>query len=120
MSFLWCTAHVKNLQESIDFYETYVGIKVTRRFDSGQGMEIAFLGDGETQLELIASVHDGDLQGTDQISIGFSVESLDKKIDELAQGGIELYREPVQPNPHIRFCYVKDPNGISVQFVEQM
>jgi lactoylglutathione lyase len=32
--------------------------------------------------------------------------------------GLEIAGGPYQPNPHIRFFYVKDPNGVSVQFVE--
>ncbi|HBE76529.1 MAG TPA: glyoxalase, partial [Firmicutes bacterium] len=27
---------------------------------------------------------------------------------------------PFQPNPHIKFFFVKDPDGFSVQFVENM
>jgi lactoylglutathione lyase len=56
----------------------------------------------------------------DQISIGFSVDSLDERIREFKEAGIDIYKEPVQPNPHIRFFYVKDPNGVSVQFAQQM
>lgn len=25
-----------------------------------------------------------------------------------------------QPNPHVKFFYVKDPNGVAIQFVENM
>jgi len=120
MALLWCTLHVKNLDASIKFYETFVGLSVNRRFESRPGIEIAFLGDGETQLELI-DAGDGDtFPVSDQISIGFSVDSVDDKIKQLKKAGIEIYKEPVQPNPHIRFFYIKDPNGISVQFAQQM
>lgn len=46
MSFLWCTVHVKNLDESIKFYEKFVKSSVNRRFEAGLGVERAFLGDG--------------------------------------------------------------------------
>jgi len=120
MSFLWCTLHVKNLEESIKFYESIVGLSVTRRFESRPGIEIAFLGNGETQIELIDDGTGDSYPISNQISIGFSVESVQNKINELKKAGIELLREPVQPNPHICFFYIKDPNGISIQFVEQM
>ena len=120
MSFLWCTVHVKNLDESIKFYEKFAKLSVNRRFEAGPGVEIAFLGDGETQLELI-DAGDGDTYPvSDQISIGFSVDSLDERIREFKEAGIDIYKEPVQPNPYIRFFYVKDPNGVSVQFAQQM
>jgi lactoylglutathione lyase len=118
MAFLWTTVHVNNLEESIKFYEKYVGLRVSRRFESRPGVEIAFLGDGETELELIGGGED--YPESDQISLGFSVDSMDKKMDEMKQAGIGIYKGPIQPNPHIKFFYVKDPNGISVQFAEQM
>lgn len=120
MSFLWCTMHVKNLDESIRFYETFAGLSVNRRFEARPGVEIAFLGDGGTQLELIDAGDGDSYPESDQISIGFSTDSVDDKIREFKEAGIEIYREPVQPNPHIRFFYVKDPSGISVQFAQQM
>ncbi len=52
MSFCWCTVHVKDIDASIKFYEEIVGLKVAQRFGAG-AMEIAFLGSGETKLELI-------------------------------------------------------------------
>ena len=118
MAFLWTTLHVKDLDESIKFYETYVGMKVVSRFESRPGSEIAFLGEGQTKLELISSQEN--FSESDQISIGFSVDSLDKKLKQVKEDGISIYREPVQPNSNIKFFYVKDPNGIIVQFAEQM
>jgi len=34
--------------------------------------------------------------------------------------GIEIKTGPVQPNPHIKYFIVQDPNGIKVQFAEQI
>ena len=120
MSFLWCTLHVRNLEESIEFYEKFVGLSVNRRIASRQGIEIVFLGNGETQLELVGNIDCYDYPISDQISIGFSVDSVENKIMELKEAGIELYSEIIQPNPHVKFVIVKDPNEISVQFVEAM
>lgn len=120
MSFLWCTLHVRNLDESIEFYEKFAGLSVNRRVASKQGIEIAFLGNGETQLELVGYVDCYDYPISDQISLGFSVDSVEEKIKELKEAGIAIYSEIIQPNPHIKFFIVKDPNEISVQFAEQM
>jgi len=46
MKFLWTTIHVKNLEESIDFYSNLMGLQVARRFPAGPGIEIAFMGNG--------------------------------------------------------------------------
>ena len=55
MKFCWSTLYVKNMEESLMFYEEIVGLKVNKRFQAGPAMEIVFLGDGETQIELICN-----------------------------------------------------------------
>src|SRR5699024_4310579 len=47
------TLYVSDMKESLNFYEEIVGLKAVERFDAGPNVEIAFLGNGETQLELI-------------------------------------------------------------------
>ena len=49
MKFCWSTLMVKNLEESLKFYKEIVGLNVSNRFNAGTGVEIAFLGDGETK-----------------------------------------------------------------------
>ncbi len=46
MKFCWCTITVKDMEESLKFYQEVVGLKLNRRFEAGPGVEIAFLGDG--------------------------------------------------------------------------
>ena len=50
MKFCWSTLRVKNMDESLKFYEEVVGLILDKRFNAGPGMEIAFLGDGETKV----------------------------------------------------------------------
>ncbi|MFP4199505.1 MAG: VOC family protein [Halanaerobium sp.] len=35
MSYLWTTIKVKNLEESIEFYQQIVGLKLQRKFEAG-------------------------------------------------------------------------------------
>ena len=55
MKFIFATLHVKNLEESIRFYETVTGMKLARRFPAGPRTEIAFMADGPAEIELICS-----------------------------------------------------------------
>lgn len=119
MNFLWCTLRVKDLEESLYFYEKIVGIPLITRFQAGPGMEIAFLGSGETKIELISDTNTKVVEIGTHISIGFSVESLDEKIQYLKEHNIQLISDIIRPNPTTRFFYVLDPNGLRVQFVEQ-
>lgn len=119
MHFNWCTLHVNNLEESIQFYEKVAGLPIDRRL-SGPDMDIAFMGSGETKLELIYRKDSNPVEVGKDISIGFETESLDSFMELLKEMKIPVEAGPIQPNPHIRFLYVKDPNGLTVQFSEHL
>ena len=118
MKFCWTTIMVNSMDESLKFYEEIVGLKLNRRFDAGPGKEIAFLGEGETQVELIRDESIEKVNIGEDISMGFEVKSVEEMMKFLKGKGIEIASGPIQPNPHIQFFYVKDPNGLNIQFVE--
>ncbi|EEG77973.1 VOC family protein [Dethiobacter alkaliphilus] len=120
MKFVWCTITVKNMEESLKFYQEIVGLSVNKRFTAGPEMELVFLGDGETQVELICNPSQKAPRQVEGISIGFEVKSVDEMIQYIKEKGLEVDSGPFQPNPHVRFFFVKDPNGVSVQFVENV
>ena len=82
-------------------------------------MEIAFLGQGETLVELIHDSSNEDIAIGSHISIGFAVDSLDDTMVFVKDKGVEIKSGPFQPNPNTRFFFVDDPNGLKVQFIEQ-
>ncbi|HPY11795.1 MAG TPA: VOC family protein [Sphaerochaeta sp.] len=118
MKFLWTTIEVVNVDESVRFYQEIVGLSVDHRI-AGEATDIAFMGDGETKIELIAHEGAKPQTGGALISIGFAVDDLDAKIAFLQERGVPITSGPFSPNPRIRFCYVDDPNGVRLQFVEQ-
>mgnify|MGYP000011448828 CR=1 FL=1 len=119
MKFCWCTIHVNNMEESLKFYKDIVGLKENIRFKAGPNMEIVFLGEGETKLELIYDEERNNVSIGEDISLGFKVDSLDNMMEFVRNNGIEIHSGPFQPNPHTRFFFVLDPNGLKVQFVEE-
>ena len=118
MKFCWSTLIVKNLEESIQFYQEVVGLTVNKKFLAGPSTEIAFLGDGETKIELIHNAGSNETRVGEDISWGFEVESLDAAMALVREKGYEIQGGPFQPNPHTKFFYVLDPNGMKIQFVE--
>jgi lactoylglutathione lyase len=120
MKFCWTTISVKNMEESLKFYKEIVGLGLDRKFNAGPGMEIAFLGDGETKVELMYNEKNKAVSIGQDISLGFEVNSLDEKLAALKEKGIDIKGGPFQPNPHIKFFYILDPNGLKIQFVENM
>lgn len=118
MKFCWSTLIVKNLEDSLKFYQEIVGLKLEKRFAAGPETEIAFLGDGETKIELICNSEKDETNVGSDISWGFEVESVDKMMSLVKEKGYAVQSGPFQPNPHTKFFYVLDPNGLRIQFVE--
>ena len=119
MSFCWCTIMVKDMEESLDFYTDIVGLTIERRFEAAPDREIIFLGSGETKVELISGKGPEVNIGMD-ISLGFTVDSIDRKMEFLQGRGIEILEGPIKPNPTIAFFYINDPNGLRIQFIENL
>lgn len=102
------------------FYQGVLGLTVARKMSPNPDMEIVFLGSGETQVELIRNRKASAVAVGSDISLGFIVDSLEKTVAMLKDRGIALHSGPFQPNPHIKFLYVLDPNGLKIQFVENI
>ncbi|MDF2589457.1 MAG: glyoxalase [Anaerocolumna sp.] len=120
MKFNWCTIKVNNLEESIVFYEEIVGLELDQRYQAGPDKEIAFLGKGETKVELIKDEGISSVNIGSDISLGFEVNSVDEKIAFLKTRNITVKGDIIKPNPHVQFFYIKDPNGLTIQFVQHM
>jgi len=120
MKLAWVTVTVKDMDESIRFYTTIVGLTVASRRPAGPDMELAFLGDGETKLELVCNKTIQEYSIGANISLGFEVTSLDDTLAGLKEKGIALHSGPFQPSPHVKFFFITDPNGLKIQFLEYM
>lgn len=119
MKFCHVTLTVKDLNASIRFYTGVVGLPIDRRYQAGPDTEIAFLGEGETKVELICR-RESDVTIGNGVSIGFEVASLPEKLDSLKGSDIPVLSGIIQPNPHVRFFYVADPDGFRIQFLENL
>lgn len=120
MKFCWSTLNVRNLKESVRFYTEIVGLDVIREMSAGPDMNMVFLGKGGTQVELIYDGKNQEICIGKDISWGFEVESLDCALDLVKANGIEIEAGPIQPTPHVKFFFVKDPNGMNIQLVENI
>lgn len=105
---------VKDLEESIAFYETMTELTVARRFKSAPG-EVAFLtnGDGATEIELIYMPQGQTFEGKGMF-ICFKTDKLDE-MHRLAQDKGFRPSDIQNPDADTRYFYVYDPNGVSVQ-----
>lgn len=121
MKFGWVTINVRNMEESLAFYRDIAGLTVHRSMKPMPGTEIVFLGiDGQTtEVELICNDKNASPSHGKDISIGFEVDSLDRQMETLRSHRLTI-AGPFQPGPTIRFIYVDDPNGVKVQFFQNL
>lgn len=115
MKMLHVTIHSRCLEKSVKFYQEVCGLDIAGDMRP-MGGNIVFLanGEGETNVEIIGDA-DGAYEGK-EISIGFKTDDVEKKREELAAAGYNP-TPMISPNPHVKFFFVKDPNGFDVQFM---
>lgn len=119
MNFCWCTITTGNLVESMKFYTEVVGLSLSTRFSPRPGMEIVFLVDEKgNEIELISFGDDAEVVEKKGISIGFEVSSLEDTLALVASKGVAVAEQPVI-SPVVKYFFVKDPNGVTIQFVEK-
>lgn len=117
MNCCWCTITTEKPEESVKFYEEVVGLTVARRFSPRPGTEITFLKDGNGfEIELLQN---GGPAGAakDGISLGFEVESLADALALVKAKNVPVFGGPTKA-PDCSFFFVRDPNGVTIQFVE--
>jgi lactoylglutathione lyase len=73
----------------------------------------------EPKIELMYHADKAPEKPSSSQSIGLKVDSLDDIMALLKDNNIPIARGPVSPGPTTRFCYVNDPDGVIVQFLER-
>lgn len=116
MKMVHVTIHSTCLEESIAFYRDIAGLTLAEDLRPA-GMPIVFLanGEGETQVELIAAEEAKKYSGSG-ISLGFKVGNAKACREELLSKGYSP-SPMIRPNPQTEFFFVKDPNGLDIQFI---
>ena len=120
MKFCWTTLHVSDMQRSLRFYSEILGLGPAVRMGN-DAHQVVMLGDaGGTRLELMWDGAPVTADAGRGVSVGLAPENLDKLIAELRDShGISAVG-PISPTPDIRFFFISDPDGYTVQLLEQM
>ncbi len=118
---------VRNLEKSAQFYiENFNFVEINRFTKPGWTGEAVILKNNEMQLELFAFTDHidskDDFQNHKQIGIkhiGIQVESVQKAYDKLKAKNIDLdIGEPKKGTTCAWFCFLRDPDGISLELYE--
>ena len=119
MKLNWVTLKISDLDKSIFFYNGLLKLDISAKFGTEEH-QIVMLGNAdETKIELIFEANTKIENPGNGVSIGLEAESLDQLIIILKEHGYKA-AGPMSPNPQIRFFFVQDPDGYTIQLVEQL
>lgn len=110
---------VKNLDETIQFYTSFLGLKKVKESKIGDEAVLVFLTDdsGQYHIELTYNCDDRDYELGNQFGhLAFHVEDLSPVIAEVEKNGW-WYRHS-KPGNRSKYIFVKDPNGYDIEILE--
>lgn len=121
---------VKNLSESINFYENVLGLKCYKIEEvADQKVKTAFIIVGETKIELLESTDINgpiskfiDKKGEGIHHIAFSINNLSETLLEISSKGIQLIdKQPRKgaDDMNIAFIHPKSTNGVLIELCEK-
>ena len=121
---------VKNLDESVQFYES-LGLKATGyEVVAEQKVKVAFLPCGDSELELLESTEpDGPIarfiekNGPGIQHVAIRVDDIDKALEELKAKGVRLIDQTPRygaGNARIAFVHPKATGGVLLELTQRM
>jgi catechol 2,3-dioxygenase-like lactoylglutathione lyase family enzyme len=124
-SYTWDHVHLRSPdpEATAQWFEKMLGAQVLRSTQQGQPRIDLKLGGGTI---FIAPVKAGDgvnmppatpYQGLDHF--GLQVNDVDLVAADLKKKGVEFTMEPNTPRPGIRICFIRGPQGISIELLDR-
>lgn len=110
---------VKDLDATLEFYESFCGLREVRRKAIGDEATLVWLEDGKSPYTLELTYNHGEKEYTlgDQFGhLAFYTEDLDAVVAEVEKRGWWYRRS--RPELSSRYIFVKDPNGYDVEILE--
>jgi methylmalonyl-CoA/ethylmalonyl-CoA epimerase len=118
---------VKNLDETVAFYRQVIGLEVSSS-EVFNGMKIAFLRIGDSELELLEDLTpDGAIarhvakRGEGMQHVAYRVDDIEQALQDMRTKGIELIDERPRPgarNARVAFLHPRSTKGVLIEFVE--
>ncbi len=125
MEILHTMIRTGNLERSVEFYRSALGMTLRRKKEyPGGRFTLAFLGDGEVGGHEIELTYNWDSKSYDLGNgfghIALGVEDIFATIEQIRQKGGKVTREP-GPMKHgtTVIAFVEDPDGYKIELIEQ-
>jgi lactoylglutathione lyase len=126
MRILHTMLRVGDLQRSLDFYTTVLGMKVLRKKDYADGrFTLAFVGYGdESETAVLELTHNWDTKsyeiGSGYGHVAVEVDDAYKACEEVKKRGGRVTREagPMKHGTTV-IAFVEDPDGYKIEFIQR-
>ena len=123
--YTWDHIHLRttNLEAMAQWFETMLGAEVIRSMQQGKPRIDLKLGGANI---FIAPVEAGDgvnappvtpYRGLDHF--GLAVSGIDTIVADLKKKGVEFTREPTTVRPGVRICFLRGPEGVSIELLDR-
>jgi len=113
---------VSDMEQTIQFYTSVLGLEVIERKTSPRGSHLAFLKvpNSEELIELTSFPPSGPVKvQEDLVHLAFQVESLDATIASLTAMGVKITDGPTQTSSGSRFLFIDAPDGYEIELIER-
>lgn len=113
---------VNDMDQTINFYTSVLGLEVLERKVSPRGAHLAFLRvpNSEELIELCSFPPSGLVTvQEDLVHLAFQVENLDDTIEQLGAKQIRITDGPTTTSSGSRFIFIDAPDGYEVELIER-
>ncbi len=113
---------VSDLDETIRFYTTVLGLEVIERKISPRGSHLAFLRvpNSDELIELTSFPPSGPVKvQEDLVHLAFQVDNLDEAIASLNAMGVKITDGPTKTSSGSRFIFLDAPDGYEIELIER-
>jgi|SRR6185295_14315606 len=113
---------VSDMDQTINFYTSVLGLEVLERKVSPRGSHLAFLKvpNGEELIELCSFPTSGPVRvQEDLVHLAFQVDNLDDTIKTLTAQEIPITDGPTTTASGSRFIFIDAPDGYEVELIER-
>ena len=113
---------VSDLDETIRFYTTVLGLEVIERKTSPRGSHLAFLKvpNSDELIELTSFPPSGPVTvQEDLVHLAFQVDSLEQTVASLKAKGVSITDGPTQTSSGSRFIFIDAPDGYEIELIQR-
>ena len=113
---------VSDIEQTINFYTTILGLEVLEQKTSPRGSHLAFLKvkNSEELIELCSFPESGPVHvQEDLVHLAFEVEDMDQTIRELNTNNIPITDGPTTTSSGSRFIFIDAPDGYEIELIQR-